>query len=226
MNIWFFINLSWLLSIFLFSPSSDVAWRFAEYALVPITFLIAGGAYQLKSFAWNHSFRRKMYRKGGMKVFKTEPTQKVKIIALSIIAISLFSFSFPWIMYPSLFTDISTERLIEDEIKASFDWIISSPPATSKIIAITDWRFSFLNGYGNRHVTVPISTSPIRLVPDEVYGMINSSGLGDPVDYVIVTRGDYYIHTGDLVNLVNLFKSDSRFNEVYSNKVVHIFQPY
>ena len=223
--LWFFINLLWLLSIFLLSPSSDVAWRFAEYALVPITFLIAGGAYQLKSFAWDHSIRRKMYRKGGTKIFKTESTKKFKIIALSIIALSLFSFSFPWIMYPSLFTDISTERLIEDEIKESFEWIISSPPATSKIIAITDWRFSFLNGYGNRHVTVPISTSPIRLMPDEVHGMFSAPKIGYPVDYVIVTQGDYYIHTGDLVNLVNLFKSDSRFNEVYSNKVVHIFKP-
>ena len=62
-------------------------------------------------------------------------------------------------------------------------------------------------------------------MPDEVYGMISVPKIGYPVDYVIVTQGNYYIHTGDLVNLVNLFKSDSRFNEVYSNKVVHIFKP-
>ena len=224
--LWLIVNVIWFVSAGLLSPYSDVAWRFAEYALAPSIFLVAGGSSLIAVPLWRKAVRMRTIRRGNLKVRKGVPVFWARMLVVLFLSGIICAYSFPWIVYPDLAVEVEEERLIENSIGDSFVWINSEIPE-GNFLAITDWRFSFLNGFGSSTgskwtVHVPLANSPIRLDPNEVYGLNEIS----TVNFVIVTIGIYLVSSGESLNLVEAFQSDQRFGQVYSNEIVYIFELY
>lgn len=244
--LWIFA-LVWFFSVWFFSPTRPMAWRFAYYSLLPLTFLLAFLAYHVvinssSMLGWltakiyaatrlrevSQSRKRKDLEKLNLRfqsgrIRRVSPIIFLVIVGFVYIDPMLYPFheSSPFYF---LIDDVFLESTTQDHhneqlaIYQAIQWIKENTPKNAKFLAVTDDRFTFMDVIADRR-------SPLigkNLPPSLAYNVTRQFN----IDYTVVTKGlrPSLISPTRLVDLLANYRASRNFEEVYSNQIVSIFK--
>lgn len=201
------LPLMWLLPIAILSPANEGAWRFSYAGLLPLCLLAAFGfSPLLQRLQRRNAVRR---RKGA------KPWRERRLFtALVPIALILLIVGGSWgtlLLYDTIAQGASAGQAQRD-VYYSMQWIGKNTPADSKLVSITDWRYTFMGLLEGRVVAY----SPLTL-PEDLLLQLN----GTKHLYVALTA----LATVSSVstNPIPLYRNDTRFKLVYQNPDVLVF---
>ena len=201
----------WLIALLAVAPLSDAAWRFSYMALVPILVLACYAIDWMTPVLKPPELRRSKMR-------PKRYTRRYRLGFLGIVFILLVVNSWSWSLVGDARSTGGPTGETQRGILASMEWMNSTLPRPSNVDSVTDFDYSYFYFlYSGRNA----GYAPL-VTPDEVVAA--SSGSSVPVYAILTEVGTFGGIPSGSQSPFSLFSSDSRFNLVYNESGVVIYQ--
>jgi hypothetical protein len=204
------VPLVWLLTLLVTAPLGDGAWRFAYVALVPLTIIAAWGIGAIE-FARKTTGRRKRFR-GGAGL-----SERSRLGLISVVLILILAGSWSYLIVSDAISNGQQNSAAEQSVYDSIQWIKANTPPDSRVLAVTDWRYTYaLLMTGRQSAYSPLIT------PNDTYSQFKTAS----DFYVAVTKIATVVVPPDdpTLNPLVTYPSDSRFKLVYQNQDVYLYK--
>jgi hypothetical protein len=201
------IPLVWFASLAAAAPAGVLAWRFSYEAIIPLTFMAAGGIVALLPKPGRRSLRTRGKNRGTI------------LVLLLILLAPLVLGSWTTTAMADAASNTAVVAEAQQAMYASFYWLKANTSASSGILGATDIRYGY---------TAPIIGRLSYTAPDGCYtdpSEVRKVAVDLNLTYIVVTMFETCaLPPNPQLFLWNTLKPASNLTLVYSNDYVRIFK--
>jgi hypothetical protein len=214
LSFWVFFFYIWFFAIWATAPSTALAWRSAYYALLPLIFVFAVGLKIIDSAVGQMKIKR-VVRRRDLDVLKPmAPPRLLRNLVLLLLLGVIFAGSLLPLQLSDAFGNPEGFRPQNEGVYDAVQWIRENTLPNTSLIAVGDWRLSYVGQMTGRAVAFYVF-----IPPDKAASLATTGGH----KFVIVSRTVLNERDGSVLNLYELYKTADGFTLTWESQAVVVF---
>ena len=163
-SLWVSFLLLWFFLVWIATPYTDIAWRFAKIAVIPLSLLWPVGLSMGLTPIFSRFSNKRIIREKGKKIRTISWTTPTNTVLVILVVASLLFTSPTYFMLRDV--SIAAPQISQNqrEVYAAMNWLAINSSKTVNLVGLNDWRFLYFTPMYGRTITVFFNNTVLDVI--------------------------------------------------------------